>query len=225
MEKAKNHQLIIFDVNETLLDMSPIKNEINHFFEKEYAFKQWFSFLLQFSLVEMVTDSYHNFSEIGDAALEMVAQAENKNIPEQSKKEILSKMASLQAHQDVEEGLSKLKEAGYRLATLTNSAQKVADKQLVNAGIDTYFEKSLSVESMKMFKPKLETYSRALKELSASANETLFVAAHGWDISGAARAGLSTAFIEREGKALYPLAPSPTYKGKTLIEIARQLVK
>ena len=223
MDTKHKYSLILFDVNETLLDMSPIKEKVNGFFDEEWAFKQWFSYLLQFSLVEMVTEQYHNFSEIADAALEMVAQSQDKKIPDEKKKEILSLMDQLEPHADVEEGLRMLKEAGYRLATLTNSAQPVADKQLKHAGISHFFEASMSVDSMKQFKPKLETYHRALKELGVSAKATLFVAAHGWDTTGAMRAGLSAAFIAREGQALYPLAPAPAYTGKTLPDIAKQL--
>lgn len=224
MEKGKKLKLILFDVNETLIDMSPIKKAINGHFEKDSAAKQWFQYLLHFSLVEMVTDKYHDFSQIADAALEMVAQSLEKKIPEDKKKSILSMMSELDPHPDVEEGLKMLKDAGYRLASLTNSAQKVADKQLIHAGIAHFFEAAMSVDSMKMFKPKLETYYQALKELKVAPENTLFVAAHGWDITGAMRAGLTTAFINREGQALYLLAPAPDYTGKTLTAIAKQLI-
>lgn len=224
MESNKKPSLILFDVNETLLDLSPIKKAINGHFDKESAAKEWFLYLLQFSLVEMVTEQYHNFSQIGDAALQMVAQSLEKEITEAKRKEILSQMAKLQPHQDVKEGLTMLKEAGYRLATLTNSAKEVAAKQLQHAGIEHYFDATMSVDDMKMFKPRLETYHTALQLLGATAEDTLFVAAHGWDTTGAMRAGLPTAFIARPGQALYPLAPKPAYQGKTLPDIARQLV-
>ncbi len=51
------------------------------------------------------------------------------------------------------------------------------------------------------------------------------IAAHGWDISGAISAGMQTAFIEREGQALYPLAANATYTGKDLTEIATNILK
>jgi hypothetical protein len=34
--------------------------------------------------------------------------------------------------------------------------------------------------------------------------QMLMIAAHGWDIAGAAHAGLATGFITREGQAIYP---------------------
>jgi 2-haloacid dehalogenase len=51
------------------------------------------------------------------------------------------------------------------------------------------------------------------------------VAAHGWDITGAIHAGMKSAFIERKGQSLYPLAARPDYIGKDLIKIAKPLSK
>lgn len=111
------------------------------------------------------------------------------------------------------------------MATLTNSTKKVADEQLQQAGIAQLFEASLSIDEFKVYKPGVESYKKALSKLGVQAGEAMLIAAHGWDVAGAAHAGLQTAFIERKGKALYPLAPKPTFTGKTLPDIARQLVK
>lgn len=223
MPQTTKPKLILFDVNETLLDLGPVKEAINAFYGKEDAATLWFGKLLHYSLVDRVTEQYHNFSEIADAVMDMVSAYCGKEMPASEKKEILSKMAELPAHEDVKEGLGLLKEAGFRLATFTNSARKVADKQLVHAGIDHLFERSLSVDSLQLYKPEPATYKEALRQLGAEAGSTLFVAAHGWDIAGSAQAGLQTAFIQRKGKSLYPLAPSPNYTASTIGDLARQL--
>ena len=48
-------KLLIFDVNETLLDMEPLKHSINTALGNQYAFDIWFPQLLQYSLVETLT--------------------------------------------------------------------------------------------------------------------------------------------------------------------------
>lgn len=223
MSPSVKPELLLFDVNETLLDLKPVKEAINAFYGKEDAAILWFGKLLHYSLVDRVTGQYHNFSEIADAVMDMVSAYYGKPMPQPKKKEILSKMGELPPHEDIKEGLQKLKEAGFRLATFTNSAQEVADKQLVHAGIDHFFEKSLSVDSLQLYKPELATYKEALRQLGAEAKSTLFVAAHGWDMAGSVQAGLQTAFIKRQGKSLYPLAPPPTFTAGTLMDLARQL--
>jgi 2-haloacid dehalogenase len=52
----------------------------------------------------------------------------------------------------------------------------------------------------------------------------MMIAAHGWDVVGAMRAGLKGAFVARPGKAPFPIGPQPTIIGSTLLEIADQLV-
>lgn len=223
MLQASKPELIVFDVNETLLDLGSVKEAVNAFYGKEDAAALWFGKLLYYALVSRVTGAYRNFSEVADAVMDMVSAYYGKEMPAAKKEEILSKMAALPPHEDVKEGLEMLKEAGYRLATFTNSAQAVADKQLVHAGIDHFFERSLSVESQQLYKPELTAYKNALQQLNATPAQTLFVAAHGWDMAGSGQAGLQTAFIQRTGKSPFPLAPSPTYTASTLIELARQL--
>ena len=225
MPHTTKPKLILFDVNETLIDLEPVKKAVNSFYGKEDAATLWFGKLLHYSLVDRVSGQYHDFSEIADAVMDMVSAYYGREMPELQKKQILSKMAELPAHEDVEEGLEMLKAAGYRLATFTNSAQAVADRQLAHAGIAHFFEKSLTVDSLQMYKPELATYKEALRQLDAKAETTLFVAAHGWDMAGSGRAGLQTAFIKRKGKSLFSLAPSPTYTASTLPDLARQLGK
>ncbi len=223
MLQSTKPKLIVFDVNETLIDLGPVKEMLNRFYGKEDAATLWFGKLLHYSLVDRVSGQYHSFSEIAAAVLDMVSVYYSKEMPEEEKKKILAKMAALPPHQEVKEGLGQLKEAGFRLATFTNSAREVADKQLVHAGIGHFFEKSLSVDSMKLYKPELTAYKNALQQLNANPAETLFVAAHGWDIAGSAQAGLQTAFIKRKGKSLYPLASAPDYTATTISDLAKQL--
>lgn len=223
MPPSGKPKLLLFDVNETLLDLKPVKEAVNAFYGKEDAATLWFGKLLHYSLVERVTAQYHNFSELAEAVMDMVSAYYGKEMTTAEKAGILSKMGELPPHEDVKEGLQKLKEAGFRLATFTNSAQKVADKQLEHAGIAHFFEKSLSVDPLELYKPELAAYKEALRQLGAEAESTLFVAAHGWDMAGAIQAGLQTAFIKRQGKSLYPLAPSPTFTAGTLLDLARQL--
>jgi len=123
----------------------------------------------------------------------------------------------------VPKALAMLQEAGYSLVAFTNSPSKVLDEQLAYADIISYFNQGLSVEMVRRYKPDGNTYRAAVQHLEVAPNEALLVAAHGWDVAGAQRAGLDSAFVARPGQTLYPLAPLPTYEGATLLHIARQL--
>jgi 2-haloacid dehalogenase len=219
-----NLPIILFDVNETLLDMSALKKKINSLLNSSKGFRIWFGMLLQYSLVDNCTNNYHDFSAIADAALDIAAKALKAEIDDNEKKEALQTIKELPAYDDVPKGLQLLKENGFRLATLTNSPATTLSAQLQHAKLTEYFEATLSVDAIRKYKPDLETYKWAAKQLSANVSDAMLVAAHGWDIAGALQAGLQAAFIEREGQSLYPLSPKPAFIGKDLVEIANKII-
>jgi 2-haloacid dehalogenase len=223
---TRPHRVLLFDVNETLLDMSPLKRAIGKAFGSPHAFRQWFGLLLQYSLVDTVTGQYHDFGTIGEAALDMTANMlEQKCLKPVHKQRLMGLLKELPPHKDVPKALKLLQDAGYSLIAFTNSPRQVLDAQLAYAGIISYFEQGLSVEMVRRYKPDGYTYRAAVQHLGVAPNEALLVAAHGWDVAGAQRAGLAAAFVARPGQTLYPLAPLPTYQGATLLDVARQLVR
>lgn len=216
--------LIIFDVNETLLDMSDVKKKVNKALSSKRAFKVWFGLLLHFSLVDTVTNNYHDFATIAKATLTMAAQMLQTEISEEDRNDILEAMKDLPPHDDVKEGLTLLKDAGYRLVTLTNSPPATLQHQLQKGELAVFFEAALSVDEFRMYKPRVDVYKKALEKLGVQPQQAIMVAAHGWDIAGALAAGMQAAFIERKGQALYPLAPKPQFEGKDLIEVANAII-
>ena len=70
----------------------------------------------------------------------------------------------------VRDGLSRLRQAGFRMVTLTNSASPVVEQQLKNAGLTEFFERSFSVDAVRRFKPAPDPYRFVAKELGVDAN-------------------------------------------------------
>ena len=215
--------VILFDVNKTLLDMTPLKKKINSLLGSSKGFKIWFGMLLQYSLVDNCTNSYHDFTTIADATLVMAANGFKKSITASQKKDALSTIKKLSAYPDVATALQTLKANGFRLATLTNSPAATLKAQLKYAGLTKYFDANLSVDTIGKYKPALETYQWAAKQLSIDIAQVMLVAAHGWDIAGALQAGMQAAFIQRKGQSLYPLAPRPQIEGENLGEVVQKI--
>ncbi|MCC9137154.1 haloacid dehalogenase type II [Pontibacter silvestris] len=217
--------LLLFDVNETLLDMSAMQKAINETFHNELAFKLWFSHLIQYALVENVTDTYHNFSEVGQAAMHMISEITGQHVSEAKQKELVEMVKSTQPHPDVIPGLEKLREAGFRMATLTNSPAKSSVPHLDAVGLKSFFEETFSVDSVEKFKPHSNPYQYVAEQMEVKIEDVMMVAAHGWDMAGALRTGARAAFISRPGQTLYPLAPEPELTVPTLTELAEKLIK
>jgi 2-haloacid dehalogenase len=224
MNSNRRKPVIVFDVNETLLDMAPLKTNINNLLEEPQAFRIWFGMVLHYSLVENCTDQYHDFSTIAEAVLKMSAASLNKTVSDENMKKALSAIKSLKAYPDVEKGLTLLKENGFRLATLTNSPENALKEQLINSNLTDHFEQALSINAIEKYKPLAETYLWAAKKLGVKPEEIIMIAAHGWDLAGATNAGLATGFIAREGQSLYTLSKKPDFEASDILEMAEKLV-
>lgn len=218
-------KVIFFDVNETLLDLAPLKQNVAKALggRKELV-TLWFTTMLQYSLVATVADRYQDFGDIGAAALQMVAGNHDISLTEDQAKEALKPIRSLPAHSDVPEALARLKDGGYTLVTLTNSSNKAVEEQMTNSGLKQYFEQLLSVEDVGMYKPHSRVYNWAARKMGVKPAESLLVAAHGWDVAGANWAGWQTAFISRPGQQLFPLAETPEMVLPDLNQVAEKLL-
>ena len=216
-------KVLLFDVNETLLDIGPLKVKVGDVLLEPNAPELWFATMLQYSLAATVSGQYFAFAEIGAAVLRMLARDSDVAISQEDAMEILSIMKSLQAHKDVEPGLRRLKAAGFRMATLTNSSQEGVKGQLQSAGLSGFFERELSVEAVRKFKPHADVYAWAAREMNAQSAECMLVAAHGWDVAGAKWAGMATAFIARERQQKFALAPQPDVDVSDFLGLAQAL--
>lgn len=218
-------ELIVFDVNETLLDLAALDLHFERVFGSISIRISWFDQVLRNSLVATITGHYDDFGKIAGAALDMTAQLHHLVLNDEDRTAIMSGIRRLPPHPDVVSGLEKLKTAGFHLFTLTNSPAHVVDAQLQNAGIAGYFEKSFSVDAIKKFKPDAEVYQMTAKELGVSVDQIRLVAAHDWDVAGALCAGCTAAFISRPGKVLNPLMPRPDITGKDLVDVAEKIIR
>ena len=217
-------RIIVFDVNETLLDVGALKPHFARAFGDELALREWFSTVLLYSEVASLAGPYSDFGAIGAAALDMMATSRRVSVSSDDRMQILSGMRSLPAHPDVRTGLSRLRHAGFRLVTLTNSASPAAEHQLKSAGLTEYFERTFSVDAVQRFKPAPEPYRFVAHELGVDANVLRMVAAHAWDVVGAMQAGWAAAFVARPGKVLYPLAPKPDIVEPDVSSVAARII-
>jgi len=94
-------KLVVFDVNETLLDLSALDQEFEGIFGNRDVRGDWFAQVLQNSLVATIKGNYDDFGKIASAALDMTAQRYNIEFHEKDRKAILGGIRRLPAHPDV----------------------------------------------------------------------------------------------------------------------------
>ena len=218
-------RVLVFDVNETLLDMSALDPHFQRVFGDTQVRVEWFQTMLQSAFLTTITGPYKPFGEHFRAALAITALRRNLRVSPEDERAILAGVRTLPAHPDVRPALERLRSAGFRLAALTNSTAEVEEAQLRNAKLADLFEKALSADSAKRLKPAPEAYTNAARELAVEPTQMRMVAAHVWDVQGAMRAGCAAAFVERPGAMWNPLLERPDIVGPDLEEIARSVIE
>ncbi|MBD5655702.1 MAG: haloacid dehalogenase type II [Candidatus Eremiobacteraeota bacterium] len=215
---------IVFDLNETLLDMSALDPLFADAFGDKSVRRAWYAQTLQNVMSATIIRSYADFGELAKAALEMTARQRGVTIDDERTRRILRGMSALPAHGDVAAGLTRLRDAGRRLAVFTNASEAMVRAQLDHAKLSEYFEVVLSTDAVGRFKPAPEAYAFAAERLEVAPSELLLVAAQAWDVAGAMSAGLDAAFVSRHGTALNPLEPRPSIVAPDVRAIASAIV-
>jgi 2-haloacid dehalogenase len=218
-------KVLVFDVNQTLLDLNALRPSFTRVFGDGKALDEWFALLLQYSLVVTVADAYADFGTVGKAVLEMLANTKGVRLSSEDATRILQGVLTLPAHLDVGASLTRLRGAGFRMVTLTNSSPSAVKAQLQNAGLTQYFEEAISVETVHRFKPDLQVYRSAAAHLGVPPGDLLLIAAHPWDVFGAMKAGWQAAFVARNGITPFPLGPKPDIVGADMAAIADAILK
>ena len=208
-------EVVVFDVNETLSDMSPMAARFADVGAPRHLAATWFAGLLRDGFALTAAGSCPSFAELGAGLLRVqLAGLPLDRDLDASVAHIMQGFGSLALHPDVAAGISALADAGLRLVTLTNGAASVAAGLFERAGIRDRFERLLSVEEAGVWKPAPGAYAYALGECGVAPSAALLVAVHPWDVDGAHRAGLTTAWLNRTG------APYPDHFARADVEIA-----
>jgi 2-haloacid dehalogenase len=215
--------LCIFDVNETLLDLAALDEFFAEVTGTPRARQEWFGLMIHSALTLTAARAYRPFGEIGAACLPPVAARHGRAATRDHQRELGERMRRLPAHPDAAAALHRLRSAGFGVVALTNSTAEVAEDQLRNAGLRELIQAVYSADEVRMLKPAPEPYRHVLDSQHATPASTALIAAHDWDIAGAAAAGLRTAFIARDGRIPLPVCPPPAISATSLQAVAAQL--
>ncbi|MEC5323537.1 haloacid dehalogenase type II [Aurantimonas sp. A3-2-R12] len=219
--------IIVFDVNETLLDITTLEPLFARLFGDGAVLREWFAQLILYSQTMTLSGLYTPFGALAVGTLHMVGTIRGVPIADADIDELTERMGTMPAHSDALPALSRLRDAGFRLVTLTNSASGGSPTPLERAGLGEFFERSFSVEAVRKFKPAPETYRLVAENLDVETSDLCLVACHLWDTIGAQAAGCRGALITRPHNAILPAAevPTPDLAASDLTNLADQIVQ
>lgn len=223
---ADQHQVLVFDVNETLSDITPLRGRFEDIGAPGHLLPTWFAGVLRDGFALTAAGAYADFTSLAhDGVRTLLSGLEGwTGDAEAAARHILDGFSRLDVHPDVPDGVRKLSDAGYRLTAMTNGSVALTERLLDTAGVLDRFEALSDVRGPRCWKPAPAAYHYAVERVGVQPEQAMLVAVHPWDIDGARRAGLDGAWLRR-GAAVYPSTMTPPgFSAQDLEDLAHMLV-
>ncbi|MGY2001343.1 HAD-IA family hydrolase [Blastococcus sp. SYSU DS1024] len=201
---ARRPEVVAFDVNETLLDLAPVRATLVESGEPEALLGTVFARTLLTGFAAAAVGSWCRFRDAFDAAL-----AQESELSADQRAAVADAFGELAPHPDVEPALRRLTEAGIRVVTLSHGSPGVAEAGLERGGITPLVERSMTSETIRAWKPSREVYLWAAGVCDVAPERMALVAAHGWDVLGAQRAGLTGVWFPRSERVFPAVYDEP----------------
>ncbi len=216
--------LIVFDANETLLELETLAPTFARIFDDESAMRLWYANLILYWVALTIAGAYVPFTDIGAAVMKMLADTRGITLKDPDKQELIEQFSAMPPHPEVPAAWRKLRDAGFRLLTRTNNLPEIQSCQLEHAGIVDLFERRLSADGVKRHKPAPEAYAYVENELRAKPSQLCLIACHTWDTLGAVASGWAAALVRRIGNDVLGVGPQPQIVGADLNDITDQVI-
>ncbi len=217
--------VLVFDVNETLLDIRTLEPLFLRLFGDADVLREWFAQLVLYSQAATLSGAYRPFGVIAAGVLRMIGDTRGVEIGDADTAELKARTLAMPAHPDVKPGLERLRGAGFRLVTLTNSAPDPEVNPIDRTGIGALVERQFSVDPLRRFKPAPEVYRQVSEALALPPQAFCMVAAHAWDTLGAQALGWAGALVTRPGNAAVAGLPEPDLAAPDLGRLAEAMIR
>lgn len=219
--------VLVFDVNETLLDLNHLCPLFDRLFGDGSVMREWFAQLILYSQTLALTGLHSDFGSLAVAVLRMTGDIRGVTVTDQDAAALRHAIGTMPAHPDALPALRLLQDHGFRMVTLTNSPPSSGPSALERAGLGGCFEASFSVQPTGTFKPAPQTYQQVAEALSVRPDDLCLVACHVWDTIGLQAMGGKGALVTHGVNAPLPLdgVPQPDVVAPDLGALAQLIAR
>jgi 2-haloacid dehalogenase len=188
---------VVFDAYGTLYDVQSVAAVTEQTFPGygELITQIWRIKQLEYSWLRSLMRRYEDFSVITRQSLAYTLRILGLRYDESVFDQIMAKYLDLDLYPDAAATLEAMR--GRKLAILSNGSPDMLDRLVRNSGLDRVLDATISIDSMKIFKPSPEVYTLVETTLGVPPSDVLFVSSNPWDACGAQAFGFHVAWIER----------------------------
>ena len=214
---------IIFDAYGTLFDVYSIGVAAEKHFpgKGEAIAAMWRDKQIEYTRLRSMCSMYKPFWEVTQDALVFTCRKLGIELSFDAQHALMAQYAKLPAFTENEAVLQQLQQQNYKLAILTNANPQMLDLAVKSAGLESYFDHLLSVDSVRKFKTAPEAYQLGIDLFGLPAKHILFVSSNGWDVCGASWFGYTTFWANRAGAPLEELGVMPDGEGRSLDDLLK----
>lgn len=218
--------VVVFDVNETLSDLEPLRDRFTSVGASGQLLDAWFAATLRDGFALTAAGASAPFADIAAAsARTLLSGVDSLTVSlDEAVDTVIAGFSELDVHPDVAPGMRRLRDAGLRLVTLTNGSAQVSRTLFQRAGLSDLVELLLSVEDIGRWKPHPSSYAYAAERTGVPLDRMALVAVHPWDVDGAKRAGMIGAWIDRNQRPYPSVMTRPDVTGADLPTVATALL-
>lgn len=184
----------------------------------------WRTRQFEYCWLRTLNRAYVDFWQITDEALVFAFKAMRIDLSPESRAKLMGAFLQLKPFPDSAAALKAMRDAGIRLAYVSNFTPTMLKLNSENAGIADLFEYALSTDAVKAFKPDPRAYQMAESAFKIQRERIVFAAFGGWDAAGARSFGLHTFWVNRFNAPFEELGVKPDAEGGTLTELAKYLI-
>ncbi len=164
---------------------------------------------------------YVDFWQVTEESLVFASRARGINLSAAQRDRLMQSWLGLTAWPDVAPALKRLKEAGIRVAFLSNLTEAMLDAAVKNSGLEDFFEPHLSTDKVQAFKPDPRAYQMGVDAFRLEKEEIAFAAFAGWDAAGAKWFGYPTFWVNRANAPAEELGVMPDGVGSGLGDLVK----
>lgn len=210
---------LAFDAYGTLFDVHSVIRLCEELWpgKGERLSQLWRTKQLEYTWQRTLMGRYEDFGRVTEAGLRYACDALGLSCGEAQRQRLMDEYLRLATFPDVKEALSRL--SGLKLAILSNGSPAMLRGVVANAALSSVIPHVLSVDEIRMYKPRPEVYEIAVRRLGVKKEAIGFVSSNCWDACGAKSYGFTTFWINRTGAPVDGLGASPDYVVKSLAEL------
>lgn len=207
MGESRRTGTVVFDIIGTCFSLKKVEAALANIGAAPPALELWFSQSLRDAFALSLSGGYQPLKAILQAELPRTLQQLGVQAsPPQGVEQIVASFGELEPQPGFVDLVVRLADEGWRIVALTNSSAESTRKLLQRAAVAHHFSALLSCDSVEKTKPHPDVYAMARREAEG---EFWMVAAHAWDIAGAARAGFRTVFVTKLETGYLEVYPKP----------------